>query len=250
MVETDTPNRVAIVTGSSRGIGRAIALELARGGHHIVVNCKSNLGAAQEVQEEAMSCGVRALVVQADVTVEADVKSLVEATCAELGRIDVLVNNAGVLQDTFLAFMSEQQWDTVLDVNLKSAFLCSKHASKVMAKQRWGRIINISSAAGLMGDTMRTNYSAAKAGLLGFTKAAARELAARGVTVNAVAPGFIETDMTAEMPVPRKEQALARIPMQRFGAPDDVARLIAFLAGDKAAYITGQVLSVDGGLHM
>lgn len=249
-MNTETNNRVSIVTGSSRGIGRAIVLTLAQRGHHVVINCRSNLEAAKAVAAEVESAGGAALVVQADVSRETEAKRLVEETMQRFSRIDVLVNNAGILQDNFLSFMTEEQWDSVMDINLKGAFLCTKFASKQMVKQKWGRVINISSDAGLMGDMMRTNYSAAKAGLIGFTKAAARELATRGITVNAVAPGYIETDMTGDLPEGKREQLVARIPLSRLGSPYEVALAVAFLTSEQSGYITGQVLSVDGGLHV
>ncbi|NCO36767.1 MAG: 3-oxoacyl-[acyl-carrier-protein] reductase [Armatimonadetes bacterium CG2_30_59_28] len=249
MAHDGTP-RVAIVTGSSRGIGRAIALELAHRGSRVVINYRAGKDAAEAVRREIELSGGEALVVRADVSVEADVRTMMEKTIEQFSRLDILVNNAGVLQDNFVSFMSEEQWDLVLDVNLKSAFFCTKHASKQMAKQRWGRIINISSDAGLMGDMLRTNYSAAKAGLIGLTKSTARELAARGITANAIAPGYIETDMTSEWADQKRKQMLERIPMQRLGSPQEVARAAAYLASEQASYVTGQVLSVDGGLHM
>jgi len=241
--------RVALVTGSSRGIGRAIALELARQGYRLVINYRTAENAADRVRQEIAALGAEALVERADVSVESDVRALVEKTLAQFGRLDVLVNNAGILQDNFVSFMSEQEWDAVVDINLKGAFLCIKHASKPMVKQRWGRIVNISSDAGLMGDMRRANYSAAKAGLIGLTKAAARELAARGVTVNAIAPGYIETEMTSQLSEGKRSQMLTRIPMQRFGEPEEIAHAVAFLASEDAGYITGQVFSIDGGLH-
>jgi len=243
-------NKCALVTGSSRGIGRAIALALADAGADVVVNYRTNETAAREVVAEIEARSSRAVCVQADVSVAADVERLISNTLETFGRIDVLVNNAGFVRDKFLAFMSEADWDTVIDTNLKGAFLCTKLVSKQMVKQKAGKIINISSDAGLLGDMMRVNYSAAKAGLLGMTKAAARELAGRGITVNAVAPGLIDTDLTADMKENRRQQLLQAIPVGRFGTPEEVAAVVVFLASSAADYLTGQVISVDGGLRM
>ena len=240
----------AIVTGSSRGIGKAIALALADAGADVLVNYRESAQQAEEVAAAIAGKGREAVCVQADVTDAEAVDTMVKAAVEAFGKVDLLVNNAGLVKDKFLAFMSEADWDEVLDTNLKGAFLCMKAVSKQMVRRKSGKIVNISSDAGLLGDMMRVNYSAAKAGMLGMTKAAARELAARGVTVNAVAPGLIETDLTADMKENRREQLLGMIPFGRFGSSEEVASVVVFLASSAADYLTGQVISVDGGLRM
>jgi 3-oxoacyl-[acyl-carrier protein] reductase len=242
--------KVAIVTGSSRGIGRAIALELARQGSKVVVNYQSSASAADEVVALIRQEGGEAVAVQADVSLAEEAQKLVDATLEAFGTFDILVNNAGITRDTLLLRMSEEDWNAVLDTNLKGAFHCIKVAQRTLLRKRCGRIINISSVSGLVGNAGQANYSAAKAGLIGLTKAVARELGSRGITVNAVAPGFIQTDMTAKLPAEVLEAARNQAPLQRLGQPEDVAAAVAFLASDAAAYITGQVLAVDGGLAM
>lgn len=246
----DLLGKSALVTGASRGIGKAIALALAREGADVLVNFATQQEAAEAVVAEIKELGRNAIAFQADVSQLDQVKAMIAAAKEDLGRIDILVNNAGIVQDNYLTFMSEEQWDQVVDTNLKGAFNCSKLAAKEMVRQKWGRIINISSDAGLMGDMRRANYCASKAGLIGLTKAAARELAGQRITVNAIAPGMIETAWAADLPQPRREQLLASIPLGRFGSPEDVAKVVVFLASDRASYITGQVLTVDGGMRM
>ena len=240
----------ALVTGGSRGIGRAIALELARQGADVAVNYARNTEAATQVVAEIETLGRSAVALPADVGDFDQAAALVEAAIEALGRLDVLVNNAGITRDTLLLRMQEADWDEVLRVNLKGVFNTSKAAVRSMMRQRAGRIINISSVSGLMGQVGQANYSAAKAGMIGLTKSMAREFAARGITVNAVAPGLITTDMTAALDEELREQMRSLIPLGRFGVAEDVAHVVAFLASDAAAYITGAVLPVDGGLSM
>ncbi|MEO1400511.1 MAG: 3-oxoacyl-[acyl-carrier-protein] reductase [Cyanobacteria bacterium J06635_1] len=242
-------DKVAIVTGASRGIGRATALALATEGASVVVNYARSSAAADEVVAQIAENGGSAIAVQADVSKADNVDGLIKATMDKFGRVDVLVNNAGITRDTLLLRMKPEDWQAVIDLNLTGVFLCTRAVSKIMLKQRSGRIINISSVAGLMGNPGQANYSAAKAGVIGFTKTVAKELASRSVTVNAVAPGFIATDMTGDLS--NTEEILKFIPLGRYGQVDEVAGLIRFLAADPAAaYITGQVMNVDGGMVM
>jgi 3-oxoacyl-[acyl-carrier protein] reductase len=241
-------DQVAIVTGASRGIGRAIALQLASQGAKVVVNYASSSTAADQVVAEITGNGGEAIALQADVSQADQVDALIKATIDKFNRIDILVNNAGITRDTLLLRMKLEEWQAVIDLNLTGVFLCTKAVSKLMLKQRSGRIINISSVAGQMGNPGQANYSAAKAGVIGFTKTMAKELASRGITVNAVAPGFIKTDMTNDL---KAEGILQFIPLGRFGEPEDIAGMVRFLAADPAAaYITGQVFNVDGGMVM
>ena len=239
---------VALVTGGSRGIGRAICLELARQGAAVAVNYAGNEQAAQETVEACRALGVQAEAFQADVSDPAACESLIAQVKERFGRLDILVNNAGVTRDGLLMTAKPEDFDKVLDTNLKGAYFCMKAAAKVMMRQRYGRIVNLSSVVGLRGNPGQTGYAASKAGVRGLTKAAAKELASRNITVNAVAPGFIEPDMTAVLPEKAKTAMLATIPMAAPGQPEDVARAAAFFARPESAYITGQVLCVDGGM--
>ena len=242
--------KTALVTGGSRGLGRAVCLELAKGGASVVLCYAGNEAAAQETVREIEALGAKALAIRCDVSDAAQVDALVKAAVETFGRIDILVNNAGITRDNLLMRMSEADFDAVISTNLKGTFLCMKAVSRLMLKQRYGRIVNLSSVVGLRGNAGQVNYAASKAGVVGMTKSLAKELASRGVTVNAVAPGFIETDMTAALPEAARTAAQGSIPMNRLGGPEDVAKAAAFLAGDGAAYITGQVLAVDGGMSM
>jgi 3-oxoacyl-[acyl-carrier protein] reductase len=242
--------KVALVTGGSRGIGRGIAIELGKRGAKIVVNYHASADAATEVVNVIKQLGGEALAVQADVTQLGAAQSLIKATTDFGGRLDILVNNAGTTRDMLLAMMSESDWDVVIATNLKSAYNCSKTALKPMMRQKYGRIVNITSVSGLAGNGGQTNYSASKAGLIGFTKSLAKEVGGRNITVNAVAPGFVPTDLTAALPKNMLDEAIKMTPLGRLGSVEDVAYAVAFFASDEAAYITGQVLSVDGGLAM
>ena len=242
--------KTAIVTGGSRGIGKAVCLELARRGCNIVLSFAGNTAAADQTVAECQALGVQALAVQGNVADADAVKALFDAALKQFGAIDILVNNAGITRDNLLMLLKEEDFDAVVDTNLKGTFLCMKAAVRPMMKQRHGRIISLSSVVGLHGNAGQVNYAATKAGVIGMTKSLAKELAGRNITVNAVAPGFIDTDMTAVLPEKAKEAILASIPMARLGAAEDVANAVAFLASDEAGYITGQVLAVDGGMSM
>ncbi|MFZ2087726.1 MAG: 3-oxoacyl-[acyl-carrier-protein] reductase [Desulfobaccales bacterium] len=242
--------QVALVTGAARGIGRAIALALAQPDRMIFLNDLLPVEEAQETVREVEANGAKAAYLQFNVADLAQVEKAIEDIIKESGRLDILVNNAGITRDQLLVRMKEEDWDLVLSVNLKGAFNCLKAAARPMIKQRFGRIINISSIVGMMGNAGQANYVASKAGLVGLTKSAARELASRNITVNAVAPGFIETAMTQNLPEKVREAMLAQIPLNRFGSPEEVAYAVAFLASDQAAYITGQVMHVNGGMLM
>jgi 3-oxoacyl-[acyl-carrier protein] reductase len=242
--------KTALITGGSRGIGRATALGLAKAGAKIAVNFAGNRAAAEEVASMIQAAGGEAFLVQADVGDPAAVDAMVKAVVERFGRIDILVNNAGITRDNLIMRMKEEEWDSVIHTNLKGIFNCTKAVSKLMMKQRYGRIINMTSVVGVMGNAGQSNYAAAKAGVIGFTKSMAKELASRNITVNAVAPGYILTDMTANLPEQAKKDLQSQIPLQRLGNPEDVAAAVLFLVSPGADYITGQTLHVDGGLVM
>jgi 3-oxoacyl-[acyl-carrier protein] reductase len=243
-------DQVAIVTGAGRGIGRAIALALAAEGAKVIVNYSRSAEAAEQVVAQIQAAGGEARAVQADVADNAQIEALIRAAQETFGRVDILVNNAGITRDKLLLRMTEEDWDAVLDTNLKGAFLCTKAVASRMLKQKSGVIVNVGSVLGKVGGAGQANYSASKAGLVGLTKAAAKELGSRNIRVNAVAPGFIETDMTELLKPEQKEAILKQIPQGRFGSAEDVARAVVFLCSSDAAYIQGEVLSIDGGLFM
>lgn len=240
----------ALVTGSSRGIGRAIALELGRLGANVAVNYAGNEQKAQEVVEELAKLGVKSFKIQANVADETDVKQMVKETVDTFGSLEILVNNAGITRDNLLMRMKVDEFDDVIATNLKGAFLCTKAVTRQMMRQRYGKIINIASIVGVSGNPGQANYVAAKAGLIGLTKSTAKELATRNILVNAVAPGFITTDMTDDLTEEQKEAIFKTIPLERLGEPEDIANVVAFLASDNAKYITGQTIHVDGGMVM
>lgn len=242
--------KTAVVTGGSRGIGRAICIELAKQGANVVVNYSGSEAKAAEVVKEIEALGTKAVAIQANVADSAAVESLMKQALEMFGTIDILVNNAGITRDNLLMRMKEQEWDDVMDTNLKGVFLCTKAVTRQMMKQRAGRIINISSIVGVAGNPGQANYVAAKAGVIGLTKTTAQELASRNILVNAIAPGFITTEMTDALPEEIKETMLKQIPLAKLGHPEDIAKAVVFLASDSANYITGQTLHIDGGMVM
>ncbi|MGE5575993.1 MAG: 3-oxoacyl-[acyl-carrier-protein] reductase [Syntrophothermus sp.] len=246
----DLRGQVALVTGASRGLGKAMALALAQAGADVALNYAKSVTLAQEVVESIAKLGRKAVAIKADVADTVQVEAMCDQVIKELGRIDILVNNAGITRDTLLLRMKEEDWDAVIDTNLKSIYNCTKAVARLMLKQRAGRIVNITSVVGIMGNAGQANYAAAKAGIIGFTKSVARELGSRGITVNAIAPGFIMSEMTEGLTEEVKRSYLAQIPLERFGRPEDVAGAVLFLVSPEAAYITGQTIHVDGGLLM
>lgn len=249
-MEKPLENKIAIVTGASRGIGRAIALELARRGASVAVNYHSNAQAAQDVVDTIRQAGGHAIAVQADVSVLEQAVHLIQQTIDSFGQVDILVNNAGTTRDQLILTMAEADWDEVIRINLKSVFNCCKAVARAMVRRRQGRIISISSVSGLAGQAGQTNYAASKAGIIGLTKSLAKELGPRNITVNVVAPGFVPTDLTADLSEDLKQKAIEATPLGRMGKPEEIAHAVAFLASEDASYITGEVLTVDGGLTM
>jgi len=246
----DLSDRVAIVTGSGRGIGATIALKLAEVGANVVINDVGDMEPAEAVAEEIKKMGRQSLVVSADVSQSEEVARMVETVTGNYGKVDILVNNAGITRDQLIMRMSDDDWDAVLGVNLKSVFLCTRAVLRPMMKQRWGRIVSIASIVGLIGNAGQANYASAKAGIIGFTRTVAKEVGSRGITANAVAPGFIDTPMTQHLPEERRQAMADQILLGYLGTPRDVAEAVAFLASEEARYITGQVLTVDGGISL
>ena len=246
----DFTGKVAIVTGSGRGIGKAIAMKLAENGATVVINDVGDSAPAEQTAAEIKNLNRQAMAIMADVSSSADVAKMVETAIAAYGKVDILVNNAGITRDQLTMKMTDEEWDKVLAIDLKSVFLCTRAVLRPMLKQRSGRIISMSSVVGIIGNAGQANYAAAKAGIIGFTKTIAKEVASRGITVNAVAPGFIDTPMTQVLPEERKQALMNNIPLGYLGAPRDIAETVAFLASEEARYITGQVISVDGGISL
>lgn len=242
--------KIALVTGGARGIGRAISLELAHSGADVAINYGGSEAAAKELATEIKQLGRKALIVQANVADSEAVQDMVKQVVEHFGRLDILVNNAGITRDNLVMRMKDEEWDEVINVNLKGVYNCIKAVTRTMMKQRFGRIINISSVVGVLGNAGQANYVAAKAGVIGLTKTMARELCTRGITVNAVAPGFIETDMTAKLSEDVQDGILSQVPLARLGRPEEVAKVVRFLSSEDAAYMTGQTLHVDGGMFM
>ncbi len=242
--------RVALVTGGGRGIGRAIAVRLAKGGARVAISYRSNEASAQETAEMVREAGAECEIFKGDVASQEDVEALMKGVGEAFGPVEILVNNAGTTRDNLLMRMKDAEFDEVIATNLKGTYICTRAVLRGMVRGRWGRIVNISSVVGLLGNAGQANYAASKAGIIGFTKSVARELAGRGITANVVAPGYVETELTVGLPENIKEQILGQVPVGRFGEPEEIAEVVAFLAGDGAAYVTGQTIAVDGGMVM